>query len=99
MVERVRAILTRSAEQWPKWQTGLQSLNRVHYLTGVLASISMVVFPEEDADESEADLSGCPYYRHSKHDEPLPEGFQCGSCWTEPACVTDQPHGGWPSER
>jgi hypothetical protein len=52
----------------------------------------------EDEDEAEIDLSGCLYYRHFNYHEPLPEGFRCGSCWTEPACVTSEPEGGWPGD-
>jgi hypothetical protein len=52
----------------------------------------------DDEDEAEIDLSGCLYYRHFNYREPLPEGFRCGSCWTEPACVTSEPEGGWPGD-
>lgn len=37
------------------------------------------------------DLSGCPYY--------MSGGTCIYGCWSEPACITDRPQGGWPSER
>lgn len=46
--EQVRAILRRSEQQWPLWQTGLQSASRHEFLVGVLAEISAVVFADEE---------------------------------------------------
>lgn len=37
------------------------------------------------------DLARCPYYRG--------EGTCMGGCHTEPACITERPAAGWPSER
>ena len=48
---QVRAILRRSEQQWPLWQTGLQSASRHEFLAGVLADISMVVFPDDENPE------------------------------------------------
>jgi hypothetical protein len=45
---RVRDILRRSEQQWPLWQTGLQSASRHEFLVGVLAEISAVVFADEE---------------------------------------------------
>ncbi|MBL7487022.1 hypothetical protein [Frankia sp. AgW1.1] len=44
------------------------------------------------------DMSHCPYYQHvALGSEP----GSCGGygCWTEPACVTDEPEGGWPERQ
>jgi midasin (ATPase involved in ribosome maturation) len=48
---KIRSILRRSEEQWPLWQTGLQSASRHEFLMGVLAEISMVVFADDDTPE------------------------------------------------
>lgn len=50
---QVRAILRRSEQQWPLWQTGLQSASRHEFLMGVLAEISTVVFPDEETSTSD----------------------------------------------
>lgn len=46
--EQVRAILRRSEQEWPLWQSGLQSASRHQFLMGVLAEISAVVFVDEE---------------------------------------------------
>lgn len=48
--DQVRAILRRSEQEWPKWQTGLQSASRHEFLIGVLAEISAVVFDDDESD-------------------------------------------------
>ncbi len=45
----------------------------------------------EDDDDDEEDLSGCPYYRDRDR------GVCDSGCHSEPACVTGEPVGGWPS--
>lgn len=55
---------------------------------------------EEDYEEPEPDLSGCPYYAlfHGLpgHD---PHAVCDRGCYSEPACITDEPREGWPSVR
>lgn len=46
--KQVRAILRRSEQEWPLWQSGLQSASRHEFLMGVLAEISAVVFADEE---------------------------------------------------
>lgn len=46
---------------------------------------------EEDELEDEKDLAGCPFYRGT--------GICTSGCHSEPACQTDRPIAGWPSER
>jgi hypothetical protein len=45
---RVREILARSEEQWPKWQFGLASASRHEFLISVLAQISAVVLADDE---------------------------------------------------
>ena len=48
----------------------------------------------------EPDLSSCPYYQNRwLRDRPELPGTCTRGCCQEPACVTDQPLNGWPSER
>jgi hypothetical protein len=44
---RVRTILVKSEKEWPRWQTGLQSIDRHEFLLGVLAEISESVFNDD----------------------------------------------------
>lgn len=56
---------------------------------GAITPAGRLVLASWDAEEGDADLSGCPFFRDSTK--------TCVSgCWTEPACVADQPEGGWP---
>lgn len=43
--------------------------------------------------QGEGNLANCPYYRYYIGEGPA---ASCNrGCWTEPACVTDQPEHGW----
>ena len=58
----------------------------------------------DDQDDSDGDLSGCPYFRRYAGVEGAdPEGvcFQMNACTAaeEPMCVTCRPSGGWYGER
>ncbi len=50
------------------------------------------------AELTEPDLSSCPYYQSMT--KPDAERGTCDrGCYSEPACITDEPAGGWPATR
>lgn len=58
-LNQVRGILERSEQEWPQWQSGLQSLNRDQFLVSVLGRISAVVFDGRSPTEVAVD-AGMP---------------------------------------
>jgi hypothetical protein len=59
----------------------------------------VAVFRRVDGAEADPDLGTCPYFAHYTDQTPLPEGWACGDCVDEPACVTNEPTEGWLSRR
>lgn len=55
--------------------------------------------PEGQPCPHEPDLSDCPYYRQDGSVGAHGPNTCMGGCYSEPACKTDRPEDGWPSER
>lgn len=71
----------------------------VEYQVRNIDPLEWRILPVTEDLEPEMDMSNCPYYRQDGSLGHYGPNTCLGGCYSEPACVTMQPEGGWPSER
>ena len=77
----------------------LTALARVIAVRASLADVRLG-WDEHHIPEDDPDLSGCAYYRrYHRMPDANPEAACSYSCGDEPACITNEPIGGWPGAR